>query len=50
MKLKLQNPSEKLFLNKNKSLDIEISYTNEQIFNILTKISHFCAKFKNSLL
>ena len=43
MKLKLQNPSEKLFLNRNKSLDINISDTNKQIFNFLTKISHFCA-------
>ena len=49
-KLKLQNASEKLFLNEIEILDIEINDTNEQIFNIMTKTNHFCAKLKNSLL
>ena len=49
-KLELQSPSEKLFMNENKRLDIEINFSNEQILNILAKLSHFYAKLKNSLL
>ena len=29
-------------MNEKKELDIEMSDTNEQIFNFLTKILHFC--------
>ena len=44
--LKSINLSEKLFFNKNKSLDIEINDTNEQIFNFLNRIGYFCVYFK----
>ena len=37
------NPNKKLLLNKKISLEVEMSDTNEKIFNFLTKTSYFYA-------